>query len=56
MDDFDLQRIENAIWVLEQYYYEVRRLAQDRDFDSADCNKLFEILREVNLEVKALQK
>ena len=47
MSDFDKQRIENAIWVLEQYSYEITQIAKELDFHNWDCEKVFDILGEV---------
>jgi hypothetical protein len=52
MNNFDKQRIENAIWILEQYDYEIRQIAKERDFHSWDCEKVFDILAEVKEQLR----
>ena len=52
MNAFDKQRIENAIWILEQYDYEIRQIAKKREFDSIDCNKMFDVLAEVKEQLR----
>lgn len=47
MNDFDKQRIENAIWILNQYEEEIREIAKEKDFDTWDCDKVFNILGEI---------
>ena len=47
MNNFDKQRIENEIWILEQYEYEIKQIARERYFDSWDYDRVFEILAEV---------
>lgn len=52
MTDFDKQRIENAIWILQQYEDEVREFAViESCFDSWDCDKLFDILDTVKKQL-----
>lgn len=47
MNNFDKQRIENAIWILNQYEEEIRQIAKEKDFDTWDCDKVFNILDEI---------
>lgn len=49
MNNFDMQRIENAIWVLSQYEYEIKEIANDLDIHTWDCNKVFDILEEIKV-------
>ena len=52
MNKLDLQRIENAIWTLKQYKYEIKIIAeQELKFSDFDCDKVFDILEEVEMEV-----
>jgi hypothetical protein len=53
MNDFDKQRIENAIWILEQYSYEITQIAKERDFHSWDCEKVFDVLGEVKEQLRS---
>lgn len=48
MNNFDIQRIENAIWILSQYEYELKeKMQKDLDLHAWDCNKVFDILEEI---------
>ena len=47
MNTFDKQRIENAIWILEQYDYEIRQIARDLEWPTWDCESVFNVLGEV---------
>ena len=52
MDKFDLQRIENAIWILEQYKYEIKIIAETKlDFHDWDSDRVFDFLEEVKEEI-----
>lgn len=52
MNDFDKQRIENAILILEQYDDEIIQIAKDIGFDSLDCNKVFYVLTGVKEQLR----
>ena len=52
MNNFDKQRIENAIWILEQYDYEIRQIAKERNYGALDCNKMFDVLAEVKEQLR----
>lgn len=54
MNNFDKQRIENAIWILEQHYYDVKCVMLDCHMNSADCNRLFAMLGEVKEYIKEI--
>lgn len=47
MNNFDKQRIENAIWTIGQYEYEVKQIAIEIGFDSWDWEKVVDVLSEV---------
>lgn len=53
MSNFDKQRIENAIWVLEQYSYEITQIAKEREYHVWDCEKVFDVLGEVKEQLRA---
>ena len=52
MTQYDKQRIENAIWVLEQYEDEIYRIARDLEYHNWDIEKVFDVLGEVKGELK----
>lgn len=52
MNQYDKQRIENAIWVLEQYDYEIRQIARDLEYHNWDIEKVFDVLVEIKGELK----
>ena len=47
MNIFDKQRIENAIWMLEQYKYLVNEIAKDLEWDESECEKTFDFLDDI---------
>ena len=47
MNKFDKQRIENAIWILEQYKDEITEIAKANDYHPWDIREAFDILNEV---------
>ena len=53
MNNFDKQRIENAIWILEKYDDVIRRIAKAKGYDVWDCEKALDILEEVKEEVRS---
>lgn len=52
MTRYDKQRIENAIWVLEQYDYEIRQIARSLEYHNWDIEKVFDVLGEIKGELK----
>lgn len=53
MNIFDKQRIESAIWTLNQYEYEIRQVAKDLEWHTWDCEKVFDILNDVKSHLNA---
>lgn len=53
MNSFDKQRIENAIWILEQYSYEITQIAKNLEWHTWDCESLFDVLGEVKKQLRA---
>ena len=53
MNSFDKQRIENAIWILEQYSYEIKQIAREIGFDSWESNKIFDVLEEIKEQLRS---
>ena len=44
MNDFDNLRIENAIWILQQYEDQIRFIAKLNNMDSFEINNTFDTL------------
>lgn len=47
MNVFDKQRIENAIWTLEQYEYEIKQIVEEKGWYSGDNEQMFDILSDI---------
>lgn len=51
MNDFDMRRIENAIWILKQYDWEIREILKEEG-SNWDGENLFKHLRTLNEYIK----
>lgn len=47
MNDFDNLRIENAIWILQQYEDQIRFIAKLNNMNSFEINNTFDTLENV---------
>lgn len=52
MNKFDKQRIENAIWILEQYEDAITEIAKANDRHPWDIREAFDILNEVKEQLE----
>lgn len=51
MNEFDMRRVENAIWTLERYDWEIRGIIKE-DGDAWEGEKLFSLLDDVKQYIK----
>ena len=57
MNDFDNLRIENAIWMLQQYEDQIRFIAKLNDMNSFEINNTFDTLETVKNAIgKAMEQ
>ena len=51
MNEFDMRRVENAIWVLEQYDWGIREIIKEEG-TTWEGEKLFSLLHDVKQYIK----
>lgn len=50
MNNFDKQRIENAIWILQMYYLQIDEIAKNKGYHNFDIDRIFDFLNEIKEE------
>lgn len=47
MNNFDKQRIENAIWTLQMYYLQIAKIGENKGYHSFDIDRAIDFLTEI---------